>query len=47
MNHVEEVSDKIIKVLKVMEESIEIYTPESEIEIERLNKIKDYIEKTK
>lgn len=42
----EEVSDKIIQVLEVMKESIKIYTTENEEEIERLDKIKDYIEKS-
>ena len=39
----EEVSDKIIQVLEVMKESI-ILNSDSEGELERIEKIKDYLE---
>lgn len=47
MVQVEEVSDKIIEVLNVMKESIKVYTPEKEDQVERIDKIIDYIEQTK
>lgn len=40
----EETSDKILEVIEIMKESIKINTPQNEEEIERLNKIQEYLE---
>lgn len=47
MKLVEEVSDKLLEVLEIMKDGIKVYKPENEEGIERLDKIKDYIEQTK
>lgn len=43
---VEKVSDKILEVFEIMKESVKINS-DSEEEIERIEKIKEYIEQNK
>lgn len=39
----ENVSDKILEVLDVMQESIKLNSPEDVVKLEDINKIRDYI----
>lgn len=38
------ISDEVLEVLDVMKESIKLNTPDNEEELERIEKIKEYIE---